>query len=62
MPNFSATAFPTGVLRIPDVLGQGNTTQDRKAEAENLFQKGIEQFRRSQFGVLPASVGDSEGN
>lgn len=37
------------VLRIPSVIAQGNTTQDRKAEAENLFKRGIEQFRHSQL-------------
>ena len=45
----SKASFLTGVLRIPDVLAQGNATQSQKAEAENLFQRGIKQFRRSQF-------------
>ena len=34
---------------IARVLAQTPTTQDQKAEADGLFQKGVEQFRRSQF-------------
>jgi hypothetical protein len=37
------------VLRIPSAIAQGNATQAQKAEAENLFQAGIEQFRHSQY-------------